>query len=29
MALLFHGVFELIDRLLVPRGLRLVLSLPR
>jgi len=29
MALLFHGVFELIDRLLVPRGLRLVMSRPR
>jgi osmoprotectant transport system permease protein len=29
MALLFHGVFELIDRLLVPRGLRLVMARPR
>jgi osmoprotectant transport system permease protein len=29
MALLFHGVFELIDRLLVPRGLRLVIARPR
>jgi len=28
MALQFHGVFELIDRLLVPRGLRLVMSRP-
>ena len=28
MALLFHGLFELIDRLLVPRGLRLVMSRP-
>ncbi len=28
MALLFHGLFELVDRLLVPRGLRLVMSRP-
>jgi osmoprotectant transport system permease protein len=29
MALLFHGLFELVDRLLVPRGLRLVMSTAR
>ena len=29
MALLLHGLFELVDRLLVPRGLRLVMSHPR
>jgi osmoprotectant transport system permease protein len=29
MALLVHGVFEAVDRLLVPRGLRLVMSQPR
>jgi osmoprotectant transport system permease protein len=29
MALLFHGVFELADRLLIPRGLRLVMAPPR
>jgi osmoprotectant transport system permease protein len=29
MALLFHGLFELVDRRLVPRGLRLVMSRPR
>ncbi len=28
MALLFHGLFELVDRLLVPRGLRLTLARP-
>jgi osmoprotectant transport system permease protein len=28
MALVFHGLFELVDRLLVPRGLRLVMSRP-
>jgi osmoprotectant transport system permease protein len=28
MALLFHGMFEAVDRLLTPRGLRLVLSRP-
>jgi osmoprotectant transport system substrate-binding protein/osmoprotectant transport system permease protein len=27
MALLLHGLFELVDRLLVPRGLRLVMSI--
>jgi len=29
MALLFHGLFELTDRLLIPRGLRLVMAPPR
>jgi osmoprotectant transport system permease protein len=29
MALLFHGLFELVDRQLVPRGLRLVMSTAR
>jgi osmoprotectant transport system permease protein len=29
MALLFHGLFELVDRLLIPRGLRLVMVRPR
>jgi osmoprotectant transport system permease protein len=29
MALLVHGVFEAVDRLLVPRGLRLVMARPR
>jgi osmoprotectant transport system permease protein len=29
MALLFHGLFELVDRLVVPRGLRLVMARPR
>ena len=29
MALLFHGLFELVDRLLIPRGLRLVMARPR
>jgi osmoprotectant transport system permease protein len=29
MALLFHGLFELVDRLLVPRGLRLIMARPR
>jgi osmoprotectant transport system permease protein len=29
MALLFHGLFEIVDRLLVPRGLRLVMARPR
>jgi osmoprotectant transport system permease protein len=29
MALLFHGAFELVDRLVIPRGLRLVMSLSR
>jgi osmoprotectant transport system permease protein len=29
MALLFHGLFELADRLLIPRGLRLVMVRPR
>jgi osmoprotectant transport system permease protein len=29
MALLFHGLFELVDRLLIPRGLRLVMAGPR
>jgi osmoprotectant transport system permease protein len=29
MALLFHGLFELVDRRLIPRGLRLVMSRPR
>jgi osmoprotectant transport system permease protein len=29
MALLFHGLFEVVDRLVVPRGLRLVMSRPR
>jgi osmoprotectant transport system permease protein len=28
MALLFHALFEFVDRLLVPRGLRLVMSRP-
>jgi osmoprotectant transport system substrate-binding protein/osmoprotectant transport system permease protein len=28
MALLFHGMFEAVDRLLTPRGLRLVMSRP-
>jgi osmoprotectant transport system permease protein len=28
MALFFHGLFELVDRLLIPRGLRLVMSRP-
>jgi osmoprotectant transport system permease protein len=28
MALLFHGVFELVDRVLVPRGLRIAMSRP-
>ena len=28
MALLFHGLFELADRLLIPRGLRLVMAPP-
>lgn len=29
MALLFHGLFELVDRVLIPRGLRLVMVPPR
>jgi osmoprotectant transport system permease protein len=29
MALLFHGLFELVDRVLIPRGLRLVMVRPR
>jgi osmoprotectant transport system permease protein len=29
MALVFHGLFELVDRLLVPRGLRLVMARSR
>ena len=29
MALVFHGIFELVDRLLVPRGLRLVMARAR
>ena len=29
MALLFHGLFELVDRVLIPRGLRLVMVQPR
>jgi osmoprotectant transport system permease protein len=28
MALLFHGIFELVDRVVIPRGLRLVMSRP-
>ena len=28
MALLFHGLFELVDRVVIPRGLRLVMSRP-
>jgi osmoprotectant transport system permease protein len=29
MALWFHGVFEAIDRLVIPRGLRHVMARPR
>jgi osmoprotectant transport system permease protein len=28
MALLFHGLFEALDRLVIPRGLRLVMAGP-
>ena len=29
MALVFHALFEMLDRLVVPRGLRLVMAQPR
>ena len=28
MALLFHGLFEVLDRVLIPRGLRVVMARP-